>query len=413
MKMRNYWVSLALLITVVGCAVANDYYTHGSFPSPGSPATSAAMRAELDLIAAGFDKLPTFSGNASKAVIINGSANALSTTTGTLTLAGNFAISGDYATTLTVTGATGVTLPTTGTLATLAGSETLTNKTLNLTSNTLTGTVAQFNTALSDDNFVTLTGSETLTNKTLTSPVLTTPSFSGSATTNLTLAKSADPQLLLNTTSASDRRSMIHFQQSGTSKWLLAADHAQANAQEFYLYDVENTRYPFGVLTNGAVSMPYGVRVGGSLDLATSAGAGQVAFPATQNASADANTLDDYEEGNWTPSIGGTATYTVQTGRYVKIGKQVTVTAQVIINVKGTGSAIVLSGLPFAFVGAATGPVYFTSAAGSYVSMTATVCNTTDVCFATLTAAGASTSLANAVFQNGTQTHFSLTYFVS
>ena len=52
---------------------------------------------------------------------------------------------------------------------------TLTNKTINLTSNTLTGTVAQFNTALSDGDFATLAGTETLTNKTLTSPVLTTP----------------------------------------------------------------------------------------------------------------------------------------------------------------------------------------------------------------------------------------------
>lgn len=57
--------------------------------------------------------------------------------------------------------------------ATLTGSETLTNKTINLTDNTLSGTVAQFNTALSDDNFVTLTGSETLTNKTITSPIVT------------------------------------------------------------------------------------------------------------------------------------------------------------------------------------------------------------------------------------------------
>jgi microcystin-dependent protein len=56
-----------------------------------------------------------------------------------------------------------------------ASTATLTNKTINLTSNTLTGTVAQFNTAMSDDDFVSRTGTETLTNKTLTSPAITTP----------------------------------------------------------------------------------------------------------------------------------------------------------------------------------------------------------------------------------------------
>lgn len=48
-----------------------------------------------------------------------------------------------------------------------SASATLTNKTVNLTSNTLTGTTAQFNTALSDGDFATLAGTETLTNKTI------------------------------------------------------------------------------------------------------------------------------------------------------------------------------------------------------------------------------------------------------
>ena len=48
------------------------------------------------------------------------------------------------------------------------GTSTLTNKTINLTSNTLSGTLAQFNTALSDADFASLTGTETLENKTLT-----------------------------------------------------------------------------------------------------------------------------------------------------------------------------------------------------------------------------------------------------
>jgi hypothetical protein len=49
-------------------------------------------------------------------------------------------------------------------------SQTLTNKNINLLNNTLSGTVAQFNTALSDDNFATISGIETLTNKTFTTP---------------------------------------------------------------------------------------------------------------------------------------------------------------------------------------------------------------------------------------------------
>ena len=73
-------------------------------------------------------------------------------------------------------------------VASLAGTETLTNKTVDLTSNTLTGTKAQFNTAMSDADFATLAGTETLTNKTLTSPTLTTPALGTPASGVLTNA---------------------------------------------------------------------------------------------------------------------------------------------------------------------------------------------------------------------------------
>jgi len=67
-------------------------------------------------------------------------------------------------------------------------SETLTGKTVNLFSNTLTGTLAEFNTALSDADFATLAGTETLTNKTLTSPIISSISNTGV----LTLPTSTD-----------------------------------------------------------------------------------------------------------------------------------------------------------------------------------------------------------------------------
>jgi hypothetical protein len=54
---------------------------------------------------------------------------------------------------------------------------TLTNKTIDLANNTVTGTVAEFNTALSDGDFATIAGTETLTNKTLTSPTINSPTL--------------------------------------------------------------------------------------------------------------------------------------------------------------------------------------------------------------------------------------------
>jgi hypothetical protein len=73
-----------------------------------------------------------------------------------------------------------------------------------------------------------------------------------------------------------------------------------------------------------------------------------ITFPATAVAASDANTLDDYEEGTWTPSLGGTATYTTQVGRYTKVGNFVTIQFRIVVNVLGTGSVSSLSGLPFA-----------------------------------------------------------------
>jgi len=91
------------------------------------------------------------------------------------------------AVTLDVIGGTGITanandIAIDATVATLTGSQTLTNKGIDLGTNTLTGSLAEFNTALQSESFVSLTGSETLTNKTLTTPVITSISNTGTIT---------------------------------------------------------------------------------------------------------------------------------------------------------------------------------------------------------------------------------------
>jgi hypothetical protein len=72
----------------------------------------------------------------------------------------------------------------TGTIILADTTDTLTNKTIALGSNTISGTLAQFNSALTDDSFASLTGSETLTNKTFTSPTISAHTFSSGTSTS-------------------------------------------------------------------------------------------------------------------------------------------------------------------------------------------------------------------------------------
>jgi hypothetical protein len=95
------------------------------------------------------------------------------------------------------------------------------------------------------------------------------------------------------------------------------------------------------------------VLAGGS----TSASGIGIAFPATQSASSDANTLDDYEEGTFTPGVafgGGTTgiTYSTQVGQYVKIGRFVYATFNIALTNKGSSSgSVTVTGLPFSISG--------------------------------------------------------------
>jgi hypothetical protein len=129
--------------------------------------------------------------------------------------------------------------------------------------------------------------------------------------------------------------------------------------------DARSGAYPPMVFTTGNVQrMQIDASGNVGVGVTPSAGGGclqlksGITFPATQVASSDANTLDDYEEGTFVPTVigttsAGTGTYTTQVGLYTKVGNLVTVQVNIGWTAHtGTGS-MRLAGLPFAASSAA------------------------------------------------------------
>ena len=95
----------------------------------------------------------------------------------------------------------------------------------------------------------------------------------------------------------------------------------------------------------------------------TSANGTGITFPASQSASTDANCLDDYEEGTWTPTYAassGSMTYSQQLGYYTKIGRVVTIYCHIVTTANnGLNGNVAITGLPFTAAGNyCPGPVH-------------------------------------------------------
>ena len=136
------------------------------------------------------------------------------------------------------------------------------------------------------------------------------------------------------------------------------------------IFNTGNTPIVFGV--NGAESMRLN-STGLGVGVTPSAGRGAiqlsagVGFPATQVASSDANTLDDYKEGSWTPTLNA-GTFSSASCRYTKVGNIVTIFFDVTV---GTGGGSQITNLPY--TAAATSTV----ANGIYTNNQAYVAGTT------------------------------------
>jgi hypothetical protein len=172
-------------------------------------------------------------------------------------------------------------------------------------------------------------------------------------------------------------------------------------------------------LTNKTLTAPVvttTIGVGAATPSASGAG---ITFPATQSASTDANTLDDYEEGTWTPSVGGTATYNTGNtkGFYTKIGRQVTINFSVQVTSLGTGAADRVINAPFACsssINECAGSIsYFDGLATSVVFIAPYIAgNTTQVGIVSTTAASTGVGYNNIFNTASGRIWATVTYFI-
>ena len=316
--------------------------------------------------------------------------------------------------------ATAITLGSTGLYL---GNTTTSVAGLTLTGSAFNGTVGA--TTPSTGAFTTLSATGTLSGGTSG----TGYSFNGSApATSLTLDSAGSlgvggtpvnaRKLLVSTASQTDisinagssAYGQLLFGYTGADNKGIVAYNNSDNSMQFYTNATERMR----LNSTGAL-----VLAGGT----TAANGIGIAFPATQSASTDANTLDDYEEGTWTPAISGTTsasgqTYSIQAGTYTKVGNVCTITGQIVLSNKGTITGFpIITGIPFNRGGSDQGRVYcfvyFENMATSVYYVSANFDDSARLVLIKSTAVSTSVTLfasGNTDLANNTTLNFALTY---
>ena len=221
-----------------------------------------------------------------------------------------------------VNGTVGATTPATGAFTTLSASSTVT-----LSGGTANG-VAYLN------------GSKVLT--TGSALVFDGTNFGINTTTPSAFGRFA----IRGASTANGRNVSGHFSDASTGSIDIA------HGSGYVAIDTQTAGTTFRIDQGGVTSARF-TQYGIGLSTAVPSSGTGITFPATQSASSNANTLDDYEEGDWTPTQGAGLTVVgafSSSGRYTKIGRQVfiegVVTGGTSVAIPSV-NAITISSLPF------------------------------------------------------------------
>ena len=160
----------------------------------------------------------------------------------------------------------------------------------------------------------------------------TTLAASGAVTSQNVQVSASGSNAYLKVTSASTNENVQFWSQdinSGNRNWAIVGSNAAYGDLCFKVSNAQGgdplvAGATVASLTSTGLAVIGALSATGLLDL-SAATAGQIKFPATQNASSDPNTLDDYEEGNWQTKIfDGTTTVNGDICWYRKVGSLVT-----------------------------------------------------------------------------------------
>jgi len=192
---------------------------------------------------------------------------------------------------------------------------------------------------ISSSQIVSLTSSLALLGSTSGSVSLTAPAVAGTQSYTLPTAVPASNGYALTSTTA------------GVMSWAAAGGSPGGSTTQIQYNNAGAFGGISGFTTDGTrVTASTTIGVGGATPSTSGSG---ITFPATASISSNANTLDDYEEGTWTPAVtfgGGSTgiTYSSQAGTYTKIGNTVRLGILIDLSSKGSSTGrLAISGVPF------------------------------------------------------------------